>query len=325
MRYLFSLSFFFALFLQVDAQEIAGISKDWKKSKKIALKNDLKCKVVFCGRSVDNTIKTKLKSDLNWIKYVGMETKFTSTGDDCNYCEDLNALLENFDEAEVFTLNLESNVVDCNAFDFPNYEGVDELQNAMITYILNNKKSLNKLFVILIPPMPQVKLNELLAEGWSMDTPKDLGAFDKVTTNTCSGKQVNVYRKKPCSELTNFIQLKWPLELDFANEFGTKYIFAHKGRSNFFYFYIPIICSTKLNLSIYNNGVRIETFEINPEIDRESGLMQFNIPITGDDGSEGPHFNDNCEDMVSYELKLCDSSNGNCSDLGSFQFIHCLK
>jgi hypothetical protein len=325
MRYLLLLIFFFALFLHLDAQQSSEIDKDWKKSKKIALKNDLKCKVVFCGRTVDNKIKTKLKSDLNWINFVGMETRFSSTGDDCNYCENLNALLENFDRSEVFTLTLESNVVDCIASDFPNYESVDELQNAIITYVLNNKKSLNKLLVILIPPIPQVELNELLAEGWSMDTPKDLGDFDKVTTNTCSGKQVNLYRKKPCSELSNFIQLRWPLDFDFSDESGTKYIFAHKGRSNYFYFYLPIICSDNLKLNLYSNGVRVETFEISPEIDSEIGLMQFNIPITGDDGSEGPHFNDKCEDLVSYELKLCDVSNNKCSDLGSFQFIHCLK
>jgi len=325
MKNLLVLIFAFSLVNPVLSQNDKRVDKSWKRSKAIATKNDLKCRFVFCGRSVDNTAKSQIKKELNWIEYSKIETKFLSTGDNCDYCDGLNLLLENIDSKEVFVLNEGQDMLNCKLLDFPSYNSAEDLQNAIVSYVNGNKKKLNKLIVILIPPKSQDELNELKKDGWSEMKPLEVSTYDKVIAQNCKGDNVTLYRKKPCQELSSNVQLKWPVESDYSSEFDFKYVFAHRGKSNYYYFYLPIICSSNLIVNVKRSGTIVESFEVQTYIDAENGLMQFSIPITGDTGVEGIHFTDHCEELVLYSLELCDPKSGRCYDVGNYQFIKCPK
>jgi hypothetical protein len=279
-----------------------GESKNWRKSKKISIRNDLKFRVLFSGPVLSSEIKADILKEMKWFSYSEINPKFSNTGKDCDYCGDLERFIQNVDESVVFVYEPAGRELICEEKYGARFSDLEELQNEMISYILSNSKKLNDI-IIVIPAKDESELKELQEKGWRADIPVKLDAFDKVTTHSCDGKEVVLYKQKPC---TDFSQL----DLLFKDETGVSLIagdyylfpssnvlFATKDQYRFF---LNRACLSEYYLSIKGTESEEKLIRIQVNQCRERGFEQLDyFIITDKDVSDYSYSNE----LVEMRLK----------------------
>ena len=318
------MSLFFFLFLvfcngQYDRSEM----RDRKNAKKIAKESNLKCRFVFCGPVIDDSLKAKLKEEFDWLTFAEIDTRFFCTNGGCDYCDDLTKVLDNYNTPQLYCLNREDRQFICSSLDCQVFENSKDLQRTIIDDVLATRGKKTNDIIIIIPAKSQVELTQLLSEGWVLQKPSNENLYDKKSKSNCAGQVKVLYKKKSCINLDSFY-LEWPNTGDYSKENGFKYIYAHKGRSNYFFFYTQRSCSDNLKLKFYREGRFVDSFDVNIYPMDSGELMYFEIMITRDN-FDAPCFSDKCDDMELYELKICDEAAGECKSLGNYKFIHCSK
>lgn len=315
----------FVLFslISSNAQYNRAEMRERRQAKKIVQEQSVKCRFVFCGPEIDKSLYSELKDSLDWLSYSEMNLRYLNTGVVCEYCDNLVSLLGNYDNPELYALNIGDRKFKCNTVDCQIYDSALGLQRAMIRDILSHKKSNCNDILIMIPAKSQNDLERMLKEDWSLDKPSNEIGYEKKISTNCIGQEISLYKKKPCADFSN-INLVWPEKNDYSMGDGFKFIYAHKGRSNYFFFYINRICSENLKLEIYKEGKLIDSFDVNLLPLDKSDLMYFEIMITRDN-FDAPCFTDRCADMEEYELKMKDEETGERKSIGNYKFIHCSK
>jgi hypothetical protein len=295
----------FVLFSSISfSQDLVpkGELKKWNKSKRISVRNDLKFRFLFCGPVSSSEIKKNISNEMKWFSHAEIIPKFSNSGKDCDYCSDVERFVQNLDESVVYVYEPNGRELLCDENYKSKFSNLDELQNEIIDYILNNDKELKDVLII-IPAADESEMKELKSKGWRTEIPSKLDAFDKTVTYSCDGKEVALYKQKPCTVFSD-LDLIWKDETGFSIIGGDCYLFPSSNvlfaTKDQYRFFINRACSSEYYLSIKGRESEEKLIRIQVNKCRERGFEQLDyFVITDKDVSDYSYSNE----LVEMRLK----------------------
>jgi predicted amidophosphoribosyltransferase len=261
-----------------------GESKNWRKSKKISIRNGLKFRVLFSGPDLSAEIKADILREMNWFSYAKINPKFSNTGKDCDYCGDLERFIQNIDESVVYVYEPAGRELICEEKYEAKFSDLKELQNEMINNVLSNGKKLSDVLII-IPAKDDSELKELQSKGWQTDIPMKLDACDKITTHSCDGKEVVLYKQKPCTDFSQ-LDLLWKDETGVSLIAGDYYLFPSSNvlfsTKDQYRFFLKRACSSEFYISIKGRESEEKLIHVQVNQCRERGFEQLDYFVISD-------------------------------------------
>ena len=278
---------FFVMFSNISfSQDLVpkGDSKNWNKSKRISVRNGLKFRFLFCGPVLSSEIKENISNEMKWFRHAEITPKFSNSGKDCECCGDVERFVQNLDESVVYVYEPIGRELLCEGNYGYKFSNLDELQNEIIDYILNNDKELKDVLII-IPAADESELKELKSSGWRTEMPVKLDAFDKTVTHSCDGKEVALYKQKPCTVFSD-LDLIWKDETAFSIIGGDYYLFPSSNvlfsNKDEYRFFLKRTCSSDYYLSLKGKESAETLIPIHLNQCRERGFEQLDYFVITD-------------------------------------------